>query len=108
MMHRIVALLIATAISVPSAASAQQPPMTVVTLLPGDKGMVDARAVATKDIVSHITSQRGARTGMHMVRIQTCPKVPPDSVQEMMKELQKRKFVVVLDLNNPDPRLCAR
>ena len=108
MVYRIVALLIAVAISVPSAASAQQPAMTDVTLLTGDRGMVDARAVPAKDIVSHVTSQRGARTGLHMVTIKTCPKVPPDSIQEMMKELQKRKFVVVLDLNDADPRLCAR
>jgi hypothetical protein len=45
---------------------------------------------------------------MHMVTIQACPRIPPDSIQEIMKELQKRKFMVVLDLKDPDPRTCAR
>ena len=96
------------ALADPSAAQAQQPAMTFVTLLTGDRGTVDERALATKDIVAQVTAQRGSRTGMHMVTIQTCPKVPPDTIQAMMKELQARKFMVVIDLKDADPRLCLR
>ena len=96
------------ALAAPLAAQAQQPAMTFVTLLTGDRGMVDARALATKDIVAQVTAQRGSRTGMHMVTIQTCPKVPPDTIQAMMKELQARKFMVAIDLKDADPRLCLR
>ena len=42
-----------------------------------------------------------------MVELETCPKVPPDMIQDMMRELQKQKFMVVLDMNEPNARNCA-
>jgi hypothetical protein len=109
MVRRCLALaLLGAAIIPPSGAQAQQPALTTVTLLSGDRGIVGSTPIATKDIVSHVTTQRGSRTGLHIVTIQTCPKVPPDSIQEVMKELEKRKFMVAIDLKDADPLLCAR
>ena len=42
-----------------------------------------------------------------MIELQTCPKVPADLIQGMMRELQKQKFMVVLDLNEPNARTCT-
>jgi len=106
---RFVALIsLLTAFAAPPVAQAQQPAMIVVTILTGDKGMVDARSVATKDIVAQVTAQRGSRTGMHIVTIRTCPGVPPDTIQAMLKDLEARKFMVAIDLKDADPRLCKR
>lgn len=101
-------LSLIAAFAVPHAVHAQQPGRTLVTLLTGDRGMVDARAMATKDIVAQVTTQRGSRAGLHIVTIQTCPKVPPGIIQGMMKDLQARTFMVALDLKDADPRLCLR
>lgn len=101
-------LCLAAAIVAPPAARAQQPAMTVVTLLPGDKGLVGTRAVAESDIVASVTSQATARGGLRMVTIRSCRQVAPEKVQGLMQDLQKRNFIVVIDLNQPDPRLCAR
>jgi len=108
MLHKSTALLLlAAAITQPIAAHAQQSPITVVILLTADSGLVDAAAVATKDIVDRVTSPRGARSGMHFVEIKTCPKVPADTIQAMVKELKTRQFSVVIDLKDVDPRLCS-
>jgi hypothetical protein len=72
------AVLIAGAIITPAASQGNQFTTTVVTLLSGERGIVDERAMATKDIVPHVVSLRGGRAGMHMVTVETCPKVPPD------------------------------
>ena len=103
-----VRLLFAAAIVAPVVVQAQQPATTVVMLLTGDKAMVGTNAVATKDVVSQVTAERGTRTGMHMVEIRSCRNVPADTTQALMKELQTRKFLVVIDLKDPDPRLCSR
>jgi biopolymer transport protein ExbD len=99
------ALLAAVAAVTPS--RAQQPAMTVVTLLSGTKGIVGAKAVATKDIAARVAAQQVGRPGLNMVTVRSCAKVSPDTVQGVMKELQRKKLVVVLDLDAPDARLCA-
>jgi hypothetical protein len=103
-------LLLAAAISQSIAAHAQQPPMTItmVTLLTVDSGFVDAAAIATKDIVDRVTSLRRTPTAAHLVQIKTCPKVPADTIQAMVKELQTRRFLVAIDLNAVDPQICSR
>jgi siroheme synthase len=98
--------LAASLVAAPSA-QAQQPAMTKVTLLNQDKGLVDAKPIATKDIVAYIAAQQVARSGLKMIALETCPKVPPDMIQDMMRELQKKKFMVVLDMNEPNARTCA-
>jgi hypothetical protein len=114
MLHKLNALLLLVpAIIQPITAHAQQSPprqsaRTVVILLSAESGLVDAAQVATKDIVDRVTSLRGAQVGMHFVEIRGCPKVPADTIQAVASELQTRRFVVVLDLNDVDPRLCAR
>jgi len=115
MIHKSSALLLlAAAIAQSIAAHAQQPPqqpamtMTIVTLLTVDSGFVDATAIATKDIVDRVTSLRRTATAAHLVQIKTCPSVPADTIQAMAKELQTRKFLVAIDLNAVDPRICPR
>jgi hypothetical protein len=89
-------------------AQAQQPAMMTITLLTQDKGMVDARPFAAKDIVAYVTAQQAARPGLKMIALETCPKVPPDMIQGMMQDLQKKKIMVVLGLNDPSPQVCVR
>jgi hypothetical protein len=104
----LVSLFVVLAASLAPQAQAQPLAMTTVTLQTSDKGMIDTKAVATKDIASLLAAQRGLRTGMHIVTIQTCPKVPPDTIQAMIKDMQARKFIVAIDLHETDPRLCLR
>jgi len=115
MIHKSTALLllaaaIAQSIAAHAQQSPQQPPMTItnVTLLTVDSGFVDATAIATKDIVDRVTSLRRTATAAHLVQIKTCPSVPADTIQAMAKELQTRKFLVAIDLNAVDPRICPR
>jgi hypothetical protein len=102
------AVLIAAAIITPAASQGNQFTTTVVTLLSGERGIVDERAMATKDIVPHVVSLRGGRAGMHMVTVETCPKVPPETIQAIVKDLQNKKFVPVIDLHEVHPRICLR
>jgi hypothetical protein len=89
-----------------SAVQAQQPSMTTVRLLTQDTATVDAKRVAAKDVAAHLTAQSAAQPGLRMIALEACPGVPPDAVQGMMQTLQKSRFMVVLDLKEPDPRLC--
>ena len=57
------------------AVQAQQPQMTTVTLITQDKGMVDAKPMAAKDIVAYVSAQHAARSGLRMISLETCPKV---------------------------------
>ncbi len=95
-------------IAAATAAQAQQPPMTTVTLLSQDKAAVDAKRMPTNDVVAHLSARNAGRSGVKMISLESCPKVPPDAVQGMKQTLQKNKFMVVLDLKEPDPRLCPR
>ncbi len=52
--------------------------------------MVDAKPIAAKDIVAYVTAQSATRSGLKMIELQTCPKVPADLTQVMMRELQKK------------------
>jgi hypothetical protein len=100
-------LLFLALTTVAPAANAQQLAMTTVTLVGGDRGIVDSRVMATKDVVGYVSSQRGARTGMHIVTIQSCPGVPAATIQNMAKELEDRQFVIAIDLNDASWRLCT-
>lgn len=101
--------LLAALLAAPSQTHAQQPTMTVVTLLPSGKALVGSTPIPTKDIAAHLAAQSGApRAGLRMVTIQSCEKVPADAIQDLRQDLQKRNFMVVIDLGQPDARLCAR
>src|SRR5262245_62448688 len=88
--HSVVAFIaLLITLTVPPAVQAQQVIIADVMLVTGERGMVDSRAIATKDIVTHMTSQRGSRTGMHIVMIRTCPNVPRENIQAMMKDMEE-------------------
>jgi len=99
-------LLFLALTTVAPATNAQQIAMTTVTLVGGDRGVVDSRMMATKDVVEYVTSQRGGRTGMHIVTIESCPGVPAATIQGMWKELENRKFMIAIDLRSAPPRHC--
>ena len=71
----------------------------LVVLQSQDNALVNSTPVATKDIVAHLTS-RSSGQGLPMVSIQSCAKVPADTVQGLTKELQAKKFIPIVDLNN--------
>jgi hypothetical protein len=102
--------LIASLVAAPSA-QAQQPAMTRVTLLTQDKGVVDAKPVAAKDIVAYVTARQAARSGLKMIELQTCPKVPPDMIQDMIKEEvhggARHERAQCADLRRLTPRAAA-
>lgn len=80
--------------------------MTTVRMLTPEKAIVDASPVAAKDIVAHLIARSAARSSLGMIALEACPKVPSDAVQRMLQNLQKSRFMVVLALKAPDPRLC--
>lgn len=73
-----------------------------VTLLSGGRAIVGARVVSLGDVPAALGSKP------HMITLTACPKVPADAVQSMMKDLQVKKFMVILDLNEPSAQVCAR
>ena len=92
----------------PAAASAQRPETRLIVLQSQDRALVDSNPVTTSDIVAHLTARSSGQGQLPMVNVQSCAKVPADTVQGLMKELQAKKFMAVLDLNDPDGRHCSR
>jgi hypothetical protein len=87
-------------------AHAQQP--TVITLLPRERALVAAAPMPAKDVVAHVAERMEPARGPRMVTVQSCPGVPADSVQALRRDLQQRQVVVIVELADPDPRVCAR
>jgi hypothetical protein len=106
-MQRYSALLLLVAVVTAPPAVGQQLEMRVVTLLSEDKAMVDATPLATKEIVSYLASQAAGRPRPPMITVRNCQKVPADTIQALTQDLQKRNFIVALDFNPPDSRLCS-
>jgi hypothetical protein len=77
-----------------------------VRLLTQENAIVDAKPVAAKKVVAHLSARPTARSGLNMITLESCPGVPPDTVQSLLQNLQKSRFTVVLDLKAPDPQLC--
>src|SRR5262245_15870652 len=99
-------VLLAAAIVVP-AARAQQVETRNVVLQSQDKATVDSTPLATKEIVPHLVAGRPTgQARLIMVQIRSCKGVPADTIQALMRDLQKNNFIVVIDLNDPDARLC--
>jgi hypothetical protein len=107
MVNCTVLVLVIAAMAIPVAAPAQQRDMRVVSVLSQDRGMVDSTVVATKDIASHLASQHTPQARRPMIIIRNCEKVPPDTIRTLAQDLEKGNFIVVLDSNRPDARLCA-
>jgi len=100
-------VLLAAAIIVP-AARAQQLVIRVVVLQSQDKAMVDSIPVATKEIVSYLVArQPTGQARRSMIDIRVCKGVPADTVQALMRELRENNFIMVVDLKDPDARLCS-
>jgi hypothetical protein len=100
-------VLLAAAIVVP-AARAQQMEIRVVVLQSQDKAMVDSIPLAAKEIVPHLVAGRSTEQArLFMVEIRSCKGVPADTIQALMREIQKNNFIVVIDLKEPDARLCS-
>jgi len=97
------------------ATQAQQMLAADVILLSDERGLVYGKPVATKEIAARVTTYVAARSGFHAVTVQSCPNVRADTVQAVLSDLQKsrssgnlmRRFVVALDLHEPDARLCV-
>jgi hypothetical protein len=83
-------------------AAQAQAAASLVTLLSGERAIVGARVVALGDVPAAL----GLKP--HIITVAACPKVSADAVQSMMKDLQAKKFMVVLDLNEPSAQVCAR
>jgi len=92
----------------PQVAGAQRPETRLVVLQSQERALVDSSPVTISDIVAHLTARTSGQGQLPMVNIQSCAKVPADTVQGLMKELQAKKFVPMLDLQDPDARHCAR
>ena len=92
----------------PAVAGAQRPETRLIVLQSQDRALVNSNPVTTRDIVAHLTARLSGQGQLPMVNIQSCAKVPADTVQGLMKELQAKKFMAVLDLNDPDVRHCSR
>ena len=92
----------------PQVAGAQRPETRLIVLRSQDTALVDSSPVTTKDIVAHLTARSSGEGQLPMVKVQSCAEVPADTVQGLMKELQAKKFVPMLDLHDPDVRHCAR
>jgi hypothetical protein len=42
-----------------------------------------------------------------MVEVRACPGVSPDVIEEIPNEPEKNKLIVVIDLREPDRKLCV-
>jgi len=92
----------------PAVAGPQRPEARLVVLQSQETALVDSTPVSIKDVVSHLSARSSVQGQLSMVNIQSCAKVPADTVQGLMKELQTKKFMVVQDLKDPDVRHCPR
>ena len=95
------------AIAVSAGAQAQQPNIPVVTLVSADKGLIGSTRVPKTDIVSQLARKFTAQETLRMVEVRACPGVSPDVIKEITNELEKNKLIVVVDLHEPDRKLCA-
>jgi hypothetical protein len=86
-------------------ARAQQRAEIVVTVVSSDMAAIGTKAVPRKDIVSELSAlQISGPTPMILIR--NCKRVAPGDIQGIAKELQNKKFIVVLDSRPADASLC--
>ena len=105
MLRRSLVALVGIAIS--AGAQAQQRSMPAVTLVSADKGLIGSARVPKKDIVAQLALKFTAQDTLRMVEVRACPGVSPDVIKEIMDQLEKNKLIVVVDLHEPDPKLCV-
>ena len=100
-------LIALAGIAIAAGAQAQQQNMPVVTLISADKGLIGSTHVPRKDIASQLALKFTARETLRMVQVQVCPGVPADDVTAITGDLEKNKLIVVVDLHEPDRKLCV-
>jgi len=105
MLRRSLVALVGIAMS--AGAQAQQRSMPDVTLVSADKGLIGSTRVPKKDIASQLALKFTAQDTLRMVEVRACPGVSPDVIKEITDQLEKNKLIVVIDLHEPDRKLCA-
>ena len=105
MLRRSLVALVTIAAS--AGAQAQQHQMPAVTLVSADQGLIGATRVPKKDIASQLALKFTAQDTLRMVEVRACPGVSPDVIKEITDQLEKNKFIVVVDLHEPDRKLCV-
>lgn len=88
-------------------AQAQQHQMPAVTLVSADQGLIGATRVPKKDIASQLALKFTAQDTLRMVEVRACPGLSPDVIKEITDQLEKNKLIVVVDLHEPDRKVCA-
>jgi hypothetical protein len=91
----------------PFVAQAQQRQETVVTILSEDSATIEARRVATKDLILELKSRSSGTGPAPIIVIKNCGKVPAVTIQNLAKELMAQKFVVAIDERPPASGLCS-
>jgi hypothetical protein len=105
MLRRSLVALVGIAMS--AGAQAQQQHMPAVTLVSADNGLIGSTRVPKKDIASQLALKFTAQDTLRMVEVRACPGVSPDVIKEITDQLEKNKLIVVVDLREPDRKLCA-
>lgn len=95
------------AIVMSAGAQAQQHNVPVVTLVSADRGLIGSTRVPKADIASQLALKFTAQDTLRMVEVRACPGISADVVTEIRNELEKNKLIVVIDLHEPDRKLCA-
>jgi hypothetical protein len=79
-----------------------------VILLSDERGIVAEKFAAPKEIAARVATYMAGQSDLRMVVLRSCPKVRADIAQAVMNDLQKGRFIAVLDLHEPDTRICER
>jgi len=94
-------------IAICAGAQAQQHSFPAVTLVSADTGLIGSTRVPKANIVSQLALKFTAQDTLRMVEVRACPGVSPDVIKEIMDQLEKNKLMVVVDLREPDRKLCV-
>ena len=105
MLRRLLVALVTIAAS--AGTQAQQHQMPAVTLVSENQGLIGATRVPKKDIASQLALKFTAQDTLRMVEVRACPGLSPDVIKEITDQLEKNKLIVVVDLHEPDRKLCA-
>ena len=107
MFRRSLVALAGIAIAICAGAQAEQRSIPAVTLVSADKGLIGSTRVPKTDIVSQLALKFTAQDTLRMVEVRACPGVSPDVITEITNQLEKNKLIVVVDLHEPDRKLCV-
>ena len=97
-------LAVATSAMMPPPALAQD--MPTVVLVSQDKVRVGETLLARKDMIAALAKVFPAGAPVRLVQVKICPG-QGDGTQGLIAELQRNRVIASLDLESPDPKLCA-